>query len=288
MKDYHIFSCATTNFLPFIKSLIHSLKRFKKEDCRYYYHIFLDEENIQEYQQILNRLSTDDFKIQVFSLQMYKKVFVNPNSTLPFSAYARCFVCSMFPNLDKILYLDVDLFIINEGLEQLMDKDLNDNYIAAIVDVCPLYKNFPDVQNTKSKGYFNSGVGLFNLKKIREDGLDKKLESAITGHWPYNEIQPICHDQTLLNYLFKDHTLLVDPKFNNNFHASMIEDLKYFKQQYGKWGYTNLLKSISDAVIIHWAGVKPWWGDYFNQRKAKMSVWQVNKFIFEYFIKEIQ
>ena len=285
MKEYNIFSCATPNFFPFVNSVACSLKKYKKENCKYVYHIFLTTENVEEYKNKLNHLISDDFEIKIKSTKGYGEKIISPNQNLHWSTYFRCFVCSLFPNLDKILYLDVDLVIINKGLEDFMDVDLTNYYGAAILDIVQMYKNKNQLNNTKTNNYFNAGVLLFNLQKIRQEGLNKRMEDAVTGNWPFEEVQPSAYDQSLLNYLFRDRVKLINPKFNNNFHCSLLEELEYFKIQYGKWGYSDLLDSLKDAVIIHWAGVKPWWVDYFNQRVSLMTVPQVTYFLFQYFIK---
>jgi len=71
-------------------------------------------------------------------------------------ALIRGALTKIFPNLDTILSLDVDV-IINENISELWDLDLTNYYLAAVQE--SLKYNKPD--------YINAGVMLLNLKKLR-------------------------------------------------------------------------------------------------------------------------
>ena len=282
MKQYNIFSAATPNYFHFFKMVAFGLKEFKRKDVKYIYHLFLDSEDIESYKQQISNLLSEDFDIKLHSLTLQKSKIKSPNTALHWTTYVRLLACQLFPSLDKILFLDLDILVINKGLEEFMDADLTNYYANAVIDVCQQHILLFQLQNTKTNNYFNAGVLMFNLKKIRQDGLDKKIYDAITNRWPVEEVKPIFFDQSLLNYLFKDNVLISDPKFNNNFHASMLSDLQAYNIQYGKWGYKNLIEMCSKVVIVHYAGKKPWSKD-FNQHIPNMPAWQISWFLYEYF-----
>lgn len=70
---------------------------------------------------------------------------------------------------DKIIYLDTDT-IINNNLEELYNVDIENYELACVKD---LY-NWASPSRWFTKNYFNSGVLLLNMKKIRETGMLKK------------------------------------------------------------------------------------------------------------------
>ena len=69
---------------------------------------------------------------------------------------------------------------------------------------------------------------------MKEDGIDKRMQNAVTGNWPYDEVQPTYNEQSLMNYLFNDKVLISDPKFNNNILPTLVNDLNAFREYYGK------------------------------------------------------
>jgi len=71
----------------------------------------------------------------------------------------------IFPELDKILSLDIDT-IVTENIDELWDIDISNYYIAGVRDTPEFNKNGL---------YVNGGVLLCNLKKIREDKMDEKM-----------------------------------------------------------------------------------------------------------------
>jgi lipopolysaccharide biosynthesis glycosyltransferase len=85
--------------------------------------------------------------------------------------YYKIIIPMLFPNLERILYLDTDTLIFKD-LSKMYNLDFNHNYIigAQATDKY-IIKKF----NAKIKIYVNAGVILFNIKKIRKHDKDIKL-----------------------------------------------------------------------------------------------------------------
>lgn len=126
-----------------------------------------------------------------------------------------------FIEVDKIIYLDCDI-VVNLNIAELWQVSLKDNAIAAVLDassqgflkghkipwrVAMLW----DVMGIAHDSYFNSGVLVMNLKKIREEY--DFLEEV--GHF-YAQFKKCItfRDQDCFNYIFSKDRLLVEPKFN--------------------------------------------------------------------------
>lgn len=71
---------------------------------------------------------------------------------------------------DKLLYLDIDIMIAND-IKQLWDIDVTDYEYAAVKEKYGCWLIRPD--------YFNAGMLLLNMAKIRETGLLKKARELI-------------------------------------------------------------------------------------------------------------
>jgi len=104
----------------------------------------------------------------------------------------------IFPNLDKILSIDMDT-IVNENISDLWDLDLTNYYIAAV----------EETELSEEEGsYFNMGVAMLNLKKIREDKKDDEMIEAINTYWyRYKE-------QDCFNEFFRGYALILPSDYN--------------------------------------------------------------------------
>ena len=83
----------------------------------------------------------------------------------------------LFPELERILMLDVDTFVLDD-VSALWELDLGDNFLAGAVE--PL-KSRPGVT------YINAGVMMMNLAKLREGKGDELIASLNARVWDYCE-----------------------------------------------------------------------------------------------------
>ena len=88
--------------------------------------------------------------------------------------YYRLLAAQLLPeDLDRILYLDPDMLIINNSIRSLYETDLGDSLYAACI-----HKGLMNISNPVNKirlstyeteGYYNSGMLVMNLARIREE-----------------------------------------------------------------------------------------------------------------------
>ncbi len=194
------------------------------------------------------------------------------------ATYARFLITDYLPNLDKVLYLDIDI-IVNSNLQKLYDTDLKDNYIGACLD--PFienseseYKKYIGLDNKNY--YFNAGVLLINLNKWREINL---LEEAISWYQEHKEIK--YQDQCILNGLFKNKVLYLDTRYNftRNLRYRIRKSIKKKEE------LLTVEKTKMPIVIYHYVGrVKAWHSksvelksrkfmEYFNSLENKPAFW---------------
>jgi lipopolysaccharide biosynthesis glycosyltransferase len=130
-------------------------------------------------------------------------------------------------NTDHVLYLDPDL-IVRKNISLLFHSyaigglaavpyNPNLKWIASRNELIGLTANHP---------YFNAGVLLLNLKKLRETNLFQQVLD-------YLKINPDSNDQDALNIVFADKYTKLDNKYNWTLHD---------------------LRSNIDPVIVHFAG----------------------------------
>ncbi len=181
--------------------------------------------------------------------------------SLSVESWYRLFAPSLFPEYDKILWLDSDI-LVRDDVAKLYDTSMGDNWIAAcrwdygIIGILererrqkqpklgPYFTKVLGVKRPK-ENYVNAGVMLFNLRAMREHGVQEKLLQAAQNSAMH------FHDQCAINMVCQGHIHYVDSEWNGLvcFNPDNLP-LKYRK------------KAIADKKnrkIIHWAGgAKPW------------------------------
>lgn len=201
--------------------------------------------------------------------------FASGYKSLSIESWYRLFAPSLFPEYDKILWLDSDI-LVRDDVSKLYATDLGDNWIAAcqwdygIIGLLERERRqkqpklgpyFTKVLGVKcpKENYVNAGVILFNLRAMREHGVQEKLLQAAQNPDMY------FHDQCAINMVCQGHIHYVDSVWNGLiwFRPDNLP-LKYRK------------KALSDKKnrnLIHWAGgPKPW---ELPQCEAAFEWWDV-------------
>lgn len=208
---------------------------------------------------LFKQLNSKDFKIDIHSFntnefknklnKVLQKTHVSPAALIKFE------LANYFNELDELLYLDSD--IISKGdISQLFEINIKNHYIAASFDywVHEINLSYHPIKIKREPFYFNSGVMLLNLKKIREDCVSNML-------WEYkmNHTKSKLMDQECFNAVCGHKTLPISIKWNFNpeFYSShrVAEINKVYNES-----YSNLDALFCDVRLIHFVGKKdkPW------------------------------
>lgn len=284
------------NGLDRVYMLLNSVKMTKQEDTSIVYHLLIEDvdEAIKQY---FADLVAEDFKIQFTDCRQFEDKVHLPEdvkyyASVNYYTMVRCFCPGYFKQLDKVLYLDTDILFLQTGIEQLWEEDIEDYYLAGVQDVIiTRYKPCQiELKNLNyPQKYVNGGVLLFNFKKMREDKLDQKFAEWCMN-WHLDQIQPFYLDQTLLNHLCRGKIKYLDYWFNDISLVTSVYTFnplkEYLKQKYG---YSQPVNSIHDAVLVHFLGeAKPWKKlnveaarKYYPYYDASVKVWNHLKSVVE-------
>jgi len=172
--------------------------------------------------------------------------------------YYRLLACKFLPSdLDRILYLDPDILVINP-VRKLYETELDGYlYAAAYHSILPVKKiNSIRLYPYKINAYFNSGVLLMNLD------LQRKLmdEKTIFDFVEKNRSKLIMPDQDIINVLYAKQIKCLDEKLYNY-------DVRYYRY-YKKITNDNFDMDyvIRNTVLLHFCGKKkPWNKSYSGQ-----------------------
>jgi len=169
--------------------------------------------------------------------------------------YYRLLAFKFLPReLDRILYLDPDILVINP-INQLYSMDLENYLYAAAYHNVISFKEINKIRLNPYEidAYYNSGVLLMNLE------LQRKLidEQTIYKFVEKNRSKLIMPDQDILNALYSKRIKSLDEKLYNY-------DVRYYRYykiiSSGVWDMDYVIKN---TVILHFCGKKkPWKKDY--------------------------
>ena len=185
-------------------------------------------------------------------------------ATRPLSSYARLFAASLLPkSIDKIIYLDSDA-IVADCLNEVWQMDIDDYYCGAVYDIAPKYNNlYLDLPEDWIQ--YNAGFLLINLKKWRDDDLEKKFLNMIVekNGEVYN------NDQGIINVICKDRIYTLPPHYNIRspfFEVGYDKFLKWYgiDEYYSK---EEVEDALANPVFIHltqFVNGRPWFTNATN------------------------
>ncbi|WP_067726952.1 glycosyltransferase family 8 protein [Oceanobacillus damuensis] len=169
--------------------------------------------------------------------------------------YYRLLAFKFLPSdLDRILYLDPDIMIIND-IRKLYDLELGNNLFAAAYHDRGSVKeiNKLRLKAYEIEAYYNSGVLLMNLKLQREKIGAKEIFDFVE----VNKKKLILPDQDILNGLYSKHILNIDERLYN-YDARFYHYYKLTSKNKVDMNYV-----IKNTSIIHFCGKKkPWHKNY--------------------------
>ena len=184
------------------------------------------------------------------------------------STFNRLKLPELLPEYDKVVYIDPDTIVLRD-LGELFDLDVNDYYAGAVLDytykmilridmrVHPQFggttvreylNNYLELREEVAEKYFNAGVMLFNLSRIREKNLTRAFDRLFKSRAYY------AVDQDILNKAFDGEILHVNPSWN--VITQPLDEIK--KAPYP--AYKEYEASRRTPFILHFAGshLKPW------------------------------
>lgn len=170
---------------------------------------------------------------------------------IPPAMWYRSFLAHLLPDVERVLYLDADTLAV-DALAPLLDMDLEGNYAAAVANVWePWNLDYPRSLGLEDPNeYFNSGVMLMDLGRIRGDRLTEQvLELARSGR------RLVWGDQDALNVVMAGRWLHLHPRWN------CMNSVMVFERAAEVFGAEAVAEARAHPAIRHFegpAGNKPW------------------------------
>lgn len=242
------------NYLSKLKVLLVSLSINNKDSNFdvYLVHSRISNEEINKIILYGNKLD-----INIYPIKVEENTFTNApiSDRYPKEMYYRLLASDILPDtLDKILYLDPDILVIN-SIEKLWNIDLG-NYLFAAAShsgKTEMANNINHIRLKTTTDYFNSGILLINLKKCRE----KIDQNEIYEFVSYHSFGLILPDQDILNTVYSEDILQIDDAVWNydarKYNSYMFRSNKKYDMEW----------VMNNTSIIHFCGrEKPWNKNY--------------------------
>lgn len=182
---------------------------------------------------------------------------VGPSNHVSNATFVKFEIIKVLAHLDKVLYLDGDIIVLDDLLP-LWQKDVSQHYLGGVEN--PFSDRNEALGMKPDSVYFNAGILLLNLKKMRETDFHAKAHAYIQK----NPSLLIFHDQDVFNHLVDGNYLPLSERYNfQTFFIRMFERFSSEKQSQVKASY-------QQVVIMHYSsGIKPWF--YFDPHpRAKL------------------
>lgn len=131
----------------------------------------------------------------------------------PKEMYYRIFAAQYLPeSLDRILYLDPDIVVIN-SISSLYNMDMGCNFFAAASHVSKSLKKINEIRldMPEDSTYINSGVMLLNLKELRA----KQNILEVYNYIDNKKVLFLLPDQDVINGVYADKTVHIDAMIYN-------------------------------------------------------------------------
>lgn len=214
-----------------------------------------------------------DIIIKSIDGRKYKEIpqsFMGKGIHVSLSALFKFEIANALPQIDTALYLDGDV-LINNSIDEIFEMELGDSYVASVDDMGDSFgfngESFLAARiGLREQKYFNSGVMLLNLKKMREDAIALRLRQYRQQGINY------FMDQDAFNYVLGERRIELPYKYN--FRTPLFDNMSFWdiNERFFMGRYDTIRECIEDQSILHmsdkmkpWKYNIPWFTEYFLQ-----------------------
>lgn len=231
--------------------------------------LYIENELSPNNQEILRNLCNKYGQAIEFKQIRKKDIAMFPKFRHGLSSYLRILSPQLFPNIDKLLYLDGDL-IIEKSISELYNTDISSYQYAAVSDLKPYFTPgyIESIGFIATHPYINAGVMLMNLQELRRINVIKRTKKYLEK---YKDL--IYHeDQDILNCVCPD-VLILPPKYNSIIHL-WNKNICICRKL---WTEEQINEAKVHPVIVHYlGGFKPWKLEVYHPLK-KRWIWYLHQ-----------
>lgn len=243
MSDINVCLACDNNYAKYAGVVIASVLANANDDDNL--NIYILDGGIEENKknEILSLKSIKDCRIEFVGIdesmfEDYKKVATHKYISI--ATYYRLRLSTLLPDIDRIIYFDCDM-VVNSSLAELFNTELGDNIIAGVRDINKRMLK-------KNPSYINAGLVLFDLKKIREQGIEQQFYDYTNKNFETITVG----DQQIINDVLNGRIKIVGDEWNVQ-----------------SSNFTNRSSYTKHPKVVHYvARKKPWHFGSFSFHRA--------------------
>lgn len=240
-----VFYACDDRYMPYLSVSLLSLAKNSNKDRKYnvvILHSGLDGRNIKS----IKGLETENISVSFANLSDSLRRIASRLSLRDYyslSIYYRIFIPEMFKSTDKAVYLDADTVVLGD-IAELFETKLDGALVAAVPDKVvaseEIFRNYAtDGVGVPFEKYFNSGVLVMDLEKMRDFGLQAVFTELLEEYG----FETICPDQDYLNVICRDRVCYLGTEWNRmSVDRSPCGELKliHYNMFFKPWLYPNV------------------------------------------------
>lgn len=235
------------NYVPFLAVAITSLLDNASKDN--FYRIFvlttnLRQENIDSILKHQTENSSIEFISLAKELDKIQDMF-HLRDYYSKETYYRIFIPNLFPQYNKVLYLDCDITVLAD-ISILYNTSIHGYYVAAateeVMQTFEVFGNYVEqTDGINRKDYFNAGILLINCRRWRNNLIAERFVDLL-NRYKFRVVQ----DEDYLNVLCKGNVKKLSLGWNKTSYKNDDfddKDLKiiHWKITWRPWKYKNVL-----------------------------------------------
>lgn len=210
--DIPIVMAANSTYLPYAAVSVYSMIDTKGPKSNYNIHILHTGSKPIGAEQLLS-LARTDVTISFCNAGHLLSPYIDhlyPRAHFSKEMYFRWWIGELFPEYDKVLYLDCDTVVCCD-LADLYREDIQNVAVAGVIDFATpaVCRRIFGQLGLSAMQYINSGVLLMNTAIWRSNHL---AEACVSKLQQYGVLS--CPDQDILNLICKNRILYLNSKWN--------------------------------------------------------------------------
>ena len=266
-KKIPIMFCFDKNYVIPAAVAFYSLLQYANKKYKYIFYVLHSDINDSQQQKLCETIKEfDNCEIKFINMEHkleneWKKSYRGDHFSK--EVMYKLLAASIFPQYDKLIISDVDVVFLGDISESYFDLDAikDDAYIAGVKPIGEVKKYFENYENQWSSeeieklGEICGGYLVMNLKKIREDNIEKKfmkslkdnshrlnqMEQDILNLVCYGKIKHLHLKYVACSYMWDYYQTEKDMETDENYTKDEIEE------------------ALNHPVQLHYAtSIKPW------------------------------
>ena len=240
-KEIPIFFAVDDFYAPYLAVAIQSIKENASPDNKYSMYVLITDIS-ERNAACLSAMQTGNISIEFVNVRekmQRMKGSLQLRDYYTATTYYRFFIPELFPQYEKGLYIDCDV-VVTVDIDELYSTNIEGKLLGAAVEDFVVatreFRKWTEVAlKISADEYFNAGVLVMNLEKMRKENIMNKFMAL-------NKVKkyPVAQDQDYLNVICNGDVYYLEEHWNRSPHFTTPCDtpkLAHYKLNYKPWHY---------------------------------------------------